>query len=57
MVPRVFLLHFHSTSLIVEHGDRVNGIKVFLDYNKPGEHKVSFKIDLNDTESLNAGEG
>lgn len=129
MVPRVFLLHFHATSLIVEHGDllvafligfdsqsyddeayihfagvhpeyrgrgigrslyerffercrqnrrtvvractspvnvnsiafhrkmgfiledgggRINGIKVFPDYNKPGDHKVRFKIDLDD---------
>lgn len=129
MVPMVFLLHFHTTSLIVEHGDvliafligfdsqsyeheayihfagvhpdyrgrgigrsmyerffercrqegrhivractspvnvnsiafhqkmgffledgggRVNGIKVFLDYNRPGDHKVRFKIDLSE---------
>lgn len=29
-------------------GGRINGIPVFLDYNKPGDHKVRFAIDLSE---------
>lgn len=39
---------FHKKmGFVLEEGDgQVNGIKVFLNYNKPGDHKVRFKISL-----------